>query len=79
MDRATHTDYLHPGHLRVETGQHYQAWAAGSGSFVRTALCVSPSSSTYKRLNRRGLPKWCCGKIVNGVEVPCDCVLEDGR
>lgn len=45
--RATHTDYLHPRHLRVE----------GCGKPV-DVLCVSPSSSDYAKLSRPSLPKW---------------------
>lgn len=43
--KATHTDYKHPRHLRVDYG----------GGKV---LCVAPSCSDYARLNRSGLPKW---------------------
>ncbi len=43
--KATHTDYKHPRHLRVDYG----------GGRV---LCVAPSCSDYARLNRSGLPKW---------------------
>lgn len=63
--KATHTDYLHPGHLRVETGQRYKALG-----FERTAVCMAPSCSDYARLNRKGLPKWKGGKVVDGLEVP---------
>jgi hypothetical protein len=56
--RATHTDYLHPGHLRVETGQTYSAWDTVRGFHEREALCVSPGSSVYLKLNRPNLPKW---------------------
>ncbi len=68
--RATHTDYLHPGHLRVETGQRYKAFNVGNGNFERTAVCMAPSASEYARLNRKGLPKWKGGKVVDGLEVP---------
>lgn len=68
--KATHADYLHPRHIRVETGQRYKAWSAGAGPFERTALCVSPGSPLYAKCNRRGLPKWPGGKIVDGLEVP---------
>lgn len=44
MRKATHTDYKHPRHLRVEQDG--------------CVLCVSPSVSDYARLNRPGLPKW---------------------
>lgn len=64
--KATHTDYLHPRHLRVETGQSYPAGVV-AGHFTRTALCVAPSSSDYARLNKPGLPKWKGGQIVDGV------------
>lgn len=39
--KATHTDYKHPKHLRVEDGGKI--------------LCMSPSHSQYARLNRSGL------------------------
>lgn len=45
MMRATHTNYKHPRHLRVED----------DGGAV---LCMSPSASSYARLNRPGLPDW---------------------
>lgn len=42
--KATHTNYLHPKHLRVEeNGKTY---------------CMAPSHSQYSRLNKRDLPKW---------------------
>jgi hypothetical protein len=43
--KATHTDYKHPRHLRVEINDH-------------RVLCVSPSASIYDKLNKSGLPKW---------------------
>lgn len=42
--KATHTDYKHPKHLRIEDGS--------------TVLCMSPSHSQYAQLNRSNLPKW---------------------
>jgi len=56
--RATHVDYMHPGHLRVETGETYPAWSIGRGFHRKDALCVGPSSSMYGKLKRAGLPKW---------------------
>jgi hypothetical protein len=56
--RATHTDYLHPRHSRVETGQTYAAWNIVQGHFKADALCLSPNSALYARLNRKGLPKY---------------------
>jgi hypothetical protein len=42
--RATHTDYKHPRHLRVEdNGQVY---------------CMAPSCSDYARLAKASLPSW---------------------
>lgn len=43
--KATHTNYLHPRHLRV---------VKNDGSVV----CASPSVSYYSKLNRPGLPCW---------------------
>ena len=43
--RATHTDYKHPRHLRVEIDRGQ-------------TLCVAPSASFYAKLNRPGLPSW---------------------
>ncbi len=40
--RATHTDYKHPKHLRVEDGGE--------------VYCLAPSHSQYSRLNKSGLP-----------------------
>lgn len=68
--RATHIDYLHPGHLRVEDGRRHLAYAMTHGFYEVTALCVGPSSSYYKRLCRPDLPKWPGGVIVDGVEIP---------
>jgi hypothetical protein len=48
--KATHTDYKHPRHLRVDTGDKRVG--------VDGILCVSPSCSDYARLNKSGLPKW---------------------
>lgn len=42
MAKATHIDYKHPDHLRVEDGGQ--------------VLCMAPSCSQYAALNRRGLP-----------------------
>ncbi len=42
--RATHTDYKHPKHLRVEDGAR--------------VLCMSPSHSQYGELSKRKLPVW---------------------
>ena len=40
--KATHTNYTHPRHLRVECdGQ---------------VFCMAPSHSQYARLNKMGLP-----------------------
>ena len=46
--KATHTDYMHPRHLRV---------VEDDGS----VLCYAPSCSTYARLNKPNLPKWGVG------------------
>lgn len=42
--KATHTNYKHPRHLRVEDGK--DVW------------CVAPSASIYAKLNKPGLPDW---------------------
>ncbi len=42
--KATHTDYKHPRHLRVEDGPR--------------VLCMAPSHSRYSDLNRKGLKPW---------------------
>lgn len=68
--KATHRDYMHPGHLRVEDGGRYAAWNIGDGSFIRTAVCMSPSCSDYARLNKASLPIWRGDEIVDGVAVP---------
>lgn len=57
-EKATHIDYKHPGHLRVVTGQQYPAFNVGQGDYMEDALCVSPNTDMYKRLYRKGLPKW---------------------
>jgi len=47
--RATHTDYKHPRHLRVEHNER-----DGSNG----VWCMAPSAAVYARLNRSGLPVW---------------------
>jgi len=47
--KATHTDYMHPKHLRVEHGEK-----DGSGG----VWCVSPSAALYAKLNKPNLPRW---------------------
>lgn len=47
--KATHTDYMHPRHLRVE---HEEKDASGG------VWCVAPGSELYRKLNRSGLPKY---------------------
>lgn len=46
--KATHTDYKHPRHLRVE--------------MMDDVYCMAPSHSQYSRLNRPGLPKFGANK-----------------
>ena len=41
---ATHTDYLRPGHLRVED--------------KKKILCVGPAAPIFKSLARPNLPAW---------------------
>jgi hypothetical protein len=43
-ERATHIDYLHPRHLRVERDGE--------------VFCMAPSCSRYAALARKGLPKF---------------------
>jgi len=66
--KATHRDYLHPGHLRVEVGGSFTAWSPETGFFQRTALCLAPSSADYRRLFDPRLPTWPGGEVVDGVE-----------
>ncbi len=49
--RATHIDYKHPRHLRVEDGGR--------------VLCVAPSASYYAKLAAAKLPRW-RGEVRNG-------------
>lgn len=42
--KATHTDYKHPRHLRVEDGLN--VW------------CMAPSCSQYAALSKKALPQW---------------------
>lgn len=56
--KATHTDYLHPKHLRVVDGNKHMGWNATVGFFETDAVCVSPSCSYYAKLNKPNLPKW---------------------
>lgn len=68
--KATHRDYKHPGHLRVETGQTTRTWSAGAGWFSQRAVCMAPSHSQHSNLERVSLPKWKGDDIVDGVAVP---------
>lgn len=56
--KATHTDYMHPKHLRVETGGKHNAWSIRNGWHGKAAFCMAPSHSQYTRLNRPGLPSF---------------------
>lgn len=56
-EKATHSDYMHPNHIRVETGEQYLCYRGGS-YFYTNALCVAPNSDMHKRHNKKGLPKW---------------------
>lgn len=51
--KATHTDYIHPRHLRVEGCLGYPFF---DGPCKVDVLCVSPSASLYAKLYRTDLP-----------------------
>lgn len=53
--RATHTDYMHPRHLRVEGCLGRQFF---DGPCKVDVLCVSPGSSLYDKLSRANLPEF---------------------
>lgn len=53
--KATHTDYLHPRHLRVEGCKGVKSH---DGVCQVDVLCVSPSAKLYGKLNRPGLRSW---------------------
>lgn len=53
--KATHTDYLHPKHLRVEGCKGHKFF---DGPCQVDVLCMSPSCSLYAKLNRPNLPKY---------------------
>lgn len=53
--KATHTDYKHPRHLRAEGCLGHRFF---DGPCQVDVLCVSPSSSLYDKLNRKGLPSF---------------------
>lgn len=53
--RATHTDYKHPRHLRVEGCKGVKFF---DGPCEADVLCVSPSSGLYAKLNKPGLPSF---------------------
>ena len=65
---ATHTDYQHPRHLRVETGVVHQRWSLGRGWEATTAVCLVPSHSAYGRLNKMGL-RSCAPKVAKPMNV----------
>jgi hypothetical protein len=56
--KATHIDYQHSGHLRVEDGELHLAYAIGRGLHYVRGFCMAPSCSDYAKLARKGLPKW---------------------
>ena len=62
--KATHTEYMHPKHLRVVDGQKHKGYSAaleattGNGFYEDDAICMAPSCADYARLNKSGLPKW---------------------
>lgn len=57
--KATHIDYQHPGHLRVVVpGASFKSWNTSDGWQETNVMCMSPSSSDYKKLNRPGLPQF---------------------
>jgi len=58
MLRATHINYLHPKHLRVEDGEQHLGWNAAKGFHMVEAVCVAPSCSSYEKLNKPGLPTY---------------------
>jgi hypothetical protein len=53
--KATHTDYLHPRHLRVEGCLGHRFF---DGPCKVDVLCVSPSSALHAQLNRSNLKSW---------------------
>jgi len=56
--RATHTDYQHPKHLRVETDVSHKCWGAVVGFYESRYICLAPSHSQYARLAKGNLPAW---------------------
>ena len=58
--KATHTDYKHIGHLRVEGCRGERFF---DGPCAVDVLCVSPGSTLFKRMNRAGLPRWTKGRL----------------
>lgn len=58
---ATHTNYQHRNHLRIEGGEECLRWNAIDGFSKERAVCVAPSHSRYAKLNRKGLPCHHCG------------------
>lgn len=56
--KATHQDYKHPQHIRVETGERFKAWSIGKGWSEVSSVCMAPSASEYDRLYSPKLPKW---------------------
>ena len=52
--KATHTDYTHPRHLRVEEGGE--------------VFCLAPSHSQYSKLAKASLPKF--GDNPNDFKLP---------
>lgn len=56
--RATHTDYKHPGCIRIEGAPATRIFVAGKGWHDSTVLCASPGSALYAKHHRKGLPSW---------------------
>ena len=60
--KATHTNYRHPRHLRVEDGVTRKAWNAVRGWHETNAVSMAPSHSRYAALSRKSLPCYTCGE-----------------
>jgi hypothetical protein len=71
--KATHTDYLHPRHLRVEDGGRYPVWGGGGGELAR-AECGRPAPwSDAPGISRSERPDGDAGRsgrLLDGPERP---------
>lgn len=56
--KATHTDYKHPGCLRIVDAPSRRIFTIGKGWHETTTICAGPGSPEYAKCFKKGLPVW---------------------